>query len=284
MNIGIVTLNCNQDAQGQLKHVFALLAEEYAPDFFILQEAPVGPRAMPIPPRYAQIYLGGSGSCENHALWQRVDSSWRCVHTVAVPSRFCPTPRKTFVTLIVNTATNKTAQLVNVHLCGGRYDEKTLGARHASEHRRAKLDALQAILPVSVPTIVCGDFNSDLNRFFGFTVARHQAYLEKHGFSAADACQWNCTPYVLLTAAGFTLADFRHTDAHTSTCEQQTAVDSIWFANGFRHMMSAHWLTPSHFTDHDAVYAWLHLPDSTSDGERHASSQFLAGVFHGERA
>lgn len=198
------------------------------PDFIFLQEAPTNAHGAvrAIADQYEISSL-------NHPTWdtgyermmtlRRIDSAWRIRASKVIVSEFCDTPRvATLQTFQSTSGQNKTISIANVHLCGGRFDERT-HCLNETTLKDAKLDLLSKI--VGSADIVLGDFNSDFLAFTQNSTSKLQ-FLKGLGCSEKNAQAWHDAPYKLMQREGY-----RPVPMDGPTSMYKTLPDGIWFSD-----------------------------------------------------
>lgn len=241
----------------------------YGVDVFMIQE---NVRALSL--SNFELSGGDTNWCRvavpQHSEWTLVDAQFRNYAVdlfkpnVGSSGYVC-----TRVTLQLRRRPHITINALNVHLCGGRFDDERVFNEHNIQPDRLK--NLQNFVRwrtklfndqcSDVVDIIAGDFNGDM----GYYATRQQAttlkqYCQDHNFDIFYMKAWNLIPFLWLQANGFTS---QAADQHTS--QYENTPDAVWCSR------RCHWMHQkvilkhkeknivTNMSDHNALSAALSI-------------------------
>ena len=218
--ITVMTANVFSGRGKRFPADFHAAVARHKPDVLLVQEAVQSHNV----PGYECSYECG----DDHnwmAAFVRLTSPWSATKHTTFESASCTTTRNAAV-LHVASHGGSPLRIANVHLCGGRFDERYHTDDSAADLEHAKNELLRQVLAEAKPVIVAGDFNSDMNHYVtGEPRAAQATYLKMRGWSDEHIAIWNQTPYALLAANAYAATS---TDAATTSWYGGTP-DAIWY-------------------------------------------------------
>jgi hypothetical protein len=221
----IVTVNLFNGRSSNPWHFFHSKIEGELPDFIFIQEAPPELTRFnnndSIDDNYELYRKIGSGT-EILMTLRNKNSLWRFSYNKIFSSgNECHTNRKSCINTFYHTSSLKFITISNVHLCGGRIDERMV-EKETDKLISAKSSMISPIIDRG-PDIILGDFNSDMKVFLG-KESSNLKFLKELGFSDEDSVLWNTYPYILLDSNGY-----RYVLVEEPTTNFGGNPDAIWY-------------------------------------------------------
>lgn len=255
-----------------LNHIKSVVLSTLSPDVILLQEAPELVNIMMyLSDKYDVAHHGahphGNYTFDSLATLIRKGSPWKVDCVSIVPTVLCLTKRITTVTSIKND--NKTIAIANVHLCGGRFDEKDVVTRKIpvdDKLNTMKTETLSKIISgksSAKPDIIIGDFNSDMYGAIDPATAKNRIYLTNLGFNDNMIQAWNSAPFTFIKENHYILAPYVKTGDSPLQIMKTSAFgptpDATYFSISRLEYTSSDVinLIDTGFTDHNGLFVQL---------------------------
>jgi hypothetical protein len=201
LSVRVATIN----AWGGKKDFFSALASQLElagwPDVICMQEAPKPSKfssRLSLLKHYDIVCSDRDNKSERMVILRRKKSPWQHAGCSGHETNLCKTKR--ISQLATFTRDKLTVTIANMHLCGGRYDDKNHKKDSVENMATIKGEAVLAMVPDA--SIIVGDFNS-LPNPFGVMNKSYLTYIRKIGWSDQQILAWNETPYDILKQSGF---------------------------------------------------------------------------------
>ena len=221
---------------------------------------------------YKIVFWGGHKYGDYLAILLRITSDWKFKDNINVNTNLCPTKR-IGISCIFSHPSLGNICIANVHLCGGGPDENKIGGLTESELIKMKKETLDLFFSntkstLSTPSLVVGDFNSDLKHYHTkIANPNHIKYLKEKHWSSEKIDIWNFTPFQFLNEMGLNYAindnDVDVTSFSGTTPDALWYDPKIWKVNKLTKIdfMENNLLNPQNnrYSDHDGLLVLLNL-------------------------
>ena len=199
------------------------------PDFIFVQEAPQRTYKLETND-YAMVSFAKPNTdsdYENLMTLRRNSSDWKIDDPQIIQSKTCNTSRVSTVQMVTHVS-GVQVQISNVHLCGGRFDEEVHSkTKNIKQLQTVKVDMLTNIIDKqskTIPSIILGDFNSDILAFQDKNNNDKLSFLMKNKYSKEGAQMWHDAPFTLLSSTGYDRVGI-----NKATSKFKTLPDAIWY-------------------------------------------------------
>jgi hypothetical protein len=172
-------------------------------------------------------WCGGDTKYEKMGAALKQNTEWKSVEITRFQTNLCYTLRNV-VKIHLKSTKNPAIHIKigNVHLCGGRYDEKV---SHYTTHDNLIKTKKEGLHSLQDCDIVLGDFNSDIHHFLTKNKnpnKKQENFLKDKLWTDEQIKIWNTTPYKFLEEKQFKLVP---PEKKTSFFGGTT--DVIWYKN-----------------------------------------------------
>ena len=224
----VATINLFNGDGNSMRHTLQQEIATCSPDLLVFQEAPSNLKLE----GYRAIQWGGPGPYERMGAMIRLDSQWtETTHTMHTTQKCKTTRASVILSLHLKTNRDVVLRVGNVHLCGGRYDERVV---HRCEDRSiddclrdmdgVKIESVQELI-LRGTDIILGDFNSDVHHYLkNKPHPSQEQYMKKSGWSSDQIRTWNISPFKLLHDKEYVLVE-----PQAQTSFYGTTTDVIWY-------------------------------------------------------
>ena len=210
------------------------------PDVIVMQEAPSDQQLHELLEiddyKISRFTMGANQLYENLMTLQNKLSAWKITSTTIIKSGdkcYGQDKRVSTVQAATHLTTGSQVQIANIHLCGGRFDEKKLCKPNPKfpsfTVRERKVNMLDKIIlqetNPNIPSIILGDFNSDYLSYKYKHDANKINHLTNLGCSPTDARMWHNAPFELLDTHGYHIGKERKAKP---TSSYGALSDTIW--------------------------------------------------------
>ena len=189
----------------------------------------------------------------------------------------CPNPRRyQQIITLTNKETGDTFKLANIHLCGGRRDDRVIRELNIAQITELRQRTIRDLIGEGVVCIV-GDTNSNLNYAYDrqdVAAAYDNHARETLGMSKDQFSTWNTATVREMEKHGFKEAFFNSQRGILENSTIYSRVDGIWYQNPLQLIKTENidLLTPK-ISDHNALYAQFMIQTSQRQQQEEALRQ-----------
>lgn len=229
MNLIVLSVNAWSGRKYNCIEEIIKTCNKYKVDIICLQESPEEKKLEEklVSSPYKIIFWGGHQYGDYLAILVNTNIDWK-YKNIQVNTKLCNTKRIGVSCILTHPKWRENICIANVHLCGGGPDESEAARSTEYELIKMKEETLKLLLEKSSPSLIVGDFNSDLNHFHTkIGNPEHIKYLKNKDWTSNKIKIWNFTPFQFMKKMGLSYA--MNGDYVKPTSFSGTTPDAIWY-------------------------------------------------------